>query len=46
MLDLSINATSFEQDFDRIAQDLLQGYILRIGAQRYQLMELEFYYNT
>ena len=46
MLDLSINATSFERDFDRIAQDLLQGYVLRIGAQRYQLMELEFYYNT
>lgn len=46
MLDLSINTTAFEKDFDRIAQQLLQGYILRVGKQAYQLTELEFYYNN
>ncbi|MGH1336992.1 MAG: hypothetical protein ACRBFS_12780 [Aureispira sp.] len=46
MLDLSIDIKTLEQDFDRIAKDLLQGYVLRIGTQRYQLMEIEFYYNN
>jgi hypothetical protein len=52
MLDLSIQASGLEESFDRIAQQLMQGFVLRIGtpkqpeALRYQLTELEFYYNN
>ena len=46
MLDLSINSPNLEQDFDRIAQQLLQEYILKVGEQSYQLTEVEFYYNN
>ncbi|MFK7798167.1 MAG: hypothetical protein AB8E82_11985 [Aureispira sp.] len=46
MLDLSIDAIDLETSFDRIAQQLLQSYVLRVGTQRYQLTEVEFYYNT
>lgn len=46
MLDLSIEAIDLETSFDRIAQQLLQNYILRVGAHGYQLTEVEFYYNN
>ena len=46
MLDLSLVPTDLKASFDRMAQQLFEAYCLRVGPQRYQLTELEFYYNT
>ncbi len=60
MLNFSINVARLEEDFDRIAQELLCGYVLQVGfpdtetsarhnmapPMRYQLTEVEFYYNN
>ncbi len=46
MLDLSIDVNALGVSFDQIAKQLLQNYILRVGAYRYQLTEIEFYYNN
>lgn len=46
MLDLSLNPIDLTASFDRIATTLLEEYYLCTPTQRYQLTELEFYYNT
>lgn len=45
-LDLTIDPRELTPSFNRIAQTLLNAYVFCVGNRRYQLSELEFYYNT
>jgi len=44
-MNLVINTNTLDADIERIADDLMTNYQLCVAHKRYQLAELEFYYN-
>jgi hypothetical protein len=45
-IDLSINETSPEMDFKRIATELMNDWVLQVNAKRYRIAEVEFYFKS
>lgn len=45
-LDLSINPNQISNDFDRIAEELMNKWILKVNNFRYRITEIEFYLNS
>jgi len=46
MIDLTINKESIELSFRRIANELMNDWMLVCGKGKYRIAELEFYYNS
>jgi len=44
-IDFTINEEKIEEDFQRIANDLLNNWILKVGNALYRITEIEFYYS-
>lgn len=45
-LDLSINPDQISNDFDRIADELMNKWILKVNNSRYRITEIEFYLKS
>ena len=45
-LDLSINPVHISNDFDRIADELMNKWILKVNNSRYRITEIEFYLKS
>ena len=44
-IDFTINKDKIEEDFHRIANDLLNYWVLKVEDSLYRITEIEFYYN-
>ena len=40
-IDLTINENNFDSDFKRIAEDLMNHWILKIESKKYRIAEIE-----
>lgn len=45
-IDLTINENNFDSDFKRIAEDLMNHWILKIESKKYRIAEIEFYLKS
>ena len=45
-INLKIESDEIESDFERIANDLLNNWILHCEGSKYRITELEFYYQN
>lgn len=45
-INLSINNNNIEQDFLRIASELMNSWVLKIETAEYRITEIEFYFNS
>ena len=44
-IDLTISENTIKDDFARIANELLNKWILKVGGSQYRIAEIEFYYK-
>ncbi|MGE0018967.1 MAG: hypothetical protein AB7S72_04825 [Draconibacterium sp.] len=45
-LDLTIYEDKIEESFDRIANELMNNWLLKIGSKIFRIAEIEFYYKS
>lgn len=45
-LDLTINEDKIEESFDRIANELMNNWLLKIESKIFRIAEIEFYYKS
>lgn len=45
-IDFTINVEAIDNDFKRIANDLLNNWVLKVEDALYRITELEFYYTN
>lgn len=45
-MNLEINSNDIVGSFDRMASELMNEYVLKVGNAKYRITEIEFYYNS